>query len=143
MLNKAKSTYNPLRLNSLLDSVVHDFSKDNGLTEGDLFSLVERYHAFSGSDLVSYTLPTSGASNSAGAVEVVDEPGAQQTLTAFLGATPNTVTTPPIDAYGNAIAIPAIQTTPTTAASPSTKAPSSPTTTAPTQPAFFYDPKPC
>ena len=31
-LNKAKSTYNPLRLNSLLTSVVHDFSKDNGLS---------------------------------------------------------------------------------------------------------------
>ncbi len=31
-LDKAKSTYNPLRLNALLTSVVHDFSKDNGLT---------------------------------------------------------------------------------------------------------------
>ena len=60
-LNKAKSTYNPLRLNSLLTSVVHDFSKDNGLSPSDLFSLAERYHAFSGSDLQAYTLPTAGA----------------------------------------------------------------------------------
>ncbi len=35
-LDKAKSTYNPLRLNSILSSVVHDFSKDNGLTADDL-----------------------------------------------------------------------------------------------------------
>ena len=59
-LDKAKSTYNPLRLNTLLTSVVHDFSKDNGLTAGDLFALAERYHAFSGSQLQAYTLPTVG-----------------------------------------------------------------------------------
>ena len=56
-LDKAKSTYNPFRLNTLLTSVVHDFSKDNGLTPSDLFALAERYHAFSGSDLQTYTLP--------------------------------------------------------------------------------------
>ena len=76
-LDKAKSTYNPLRLNALLTSVVHDFSKDNGLTPGDLFSLAERYHAFSGSDLRSYTLPTVGATSAQdGDVEVVQpQPG--------------------------------------------------------------------
>ena len=77
-LDKAKSTYNPFRLNTLLTSVVHDFSKDNGLIADDLFALAERYHAFSGSDLQSYTLPTEGATSSvAGDVEVVqpDEAG--------------------------------------------------------------------
>ncbi len=59
-LDKAKSTYNPLRLNSLLSSVVHDFTKDNDLTAGDLFALAERYHAFGGSSLNSYVLPTTG-----------------------------------------------------------------------------------
>ena len=58
-LDKAKSTYNPFRLNTLLTSVVHDFSKDNGLTADDLFALAERYHAFSGSELQAFTLPTS------------------------------------------------------------------------------------
>ena len=53
-INQAKSTYNPLRLNALLTSVVHDFSKDDGLTPGDLFGLAERYHAFSGSQLRSH-----------------------------------------------------------------------------------------
>ena len=31
-LDKAKSTYNPIRLNTLLSSVVHDFTKDDNLT---------------------------------------------------------------------------------------------------------------
>ena len=50
-MDKAKSTYDPLKLNSLLSSVVHDFSKDNSLTAGDLFALAERYHALSGSSV--------------------------------------------------------------------------------------------
>ena len=85
-LNQAKSTYNPLRLNTLLSSVVHDFSKDNGLSPGDMFALAERYHAFSGSELQTYTLPTVGASSSvAGDVEVVQPDEASQMITQFLG----------------------------------------------------------
>jgi anionic cell wall polymer biosynthesis LytR-Cps2A-Psr (LCP) family protein len=144
VLNKAKSTYNPLKLNTLLGSMVHDFSKDNGLTEGDLFSLVERYHAFGGSSLQTYTLPTvPGTSNSAGDVEVVDEPAAQQTIAAFLGTTPNTVSTPPLDAYGNAIAIPAVAT-PTTApaTAPTSSSGTTPTTALANQNPPF-DPTPC
>ena len=144
VLNKAKSTYNPLTLNTLLGSMVHDFSKDDGLTEGDLFSLVERYHAFGGSNLQAFTLPTVPATTSGGSdVEVVDQPLAQQTLTAFLGATPNTVSTPPIDAYGSAIAVPAVSTPTTT---PATAAPSSSGTTPTTGLASqnpSFDPTPC
>ena len=144
VLNKAKSTYNPLTLNTLLGSMVHDFSKDDGLTEGDLFSLVERYHAFGGSNLQAFTLPTVPATTSGGSdVEVVDQPLAQQTLTAFLGATPNTVSPPPIDAYGSAIAVPAVSTPTTT---PATAAPSSSGTTPTTGLASqnpSFDPTPC
>ncbi|HEX4216982.1 MAG TPA: LCP family protein [Acidimicrobiales bacterium] len=144
VLNKAKSTYNPLKLNSLLGSMVHDFSKDDGLTEGDLFSLVERYHAFGGSSLQAYTLPTVAGTTSGGSsVEVVDEPAAQQTLAAFLGTTPNAVSTPPLDAYGSAIAVPAVATAPTT---PATAAPNSSATTPTTAPVNqnpSFDPTPC
>jgi LCP family protein required for cell wall assembly len=143
-LNKAKSTYNPLTLNSLLSSMVHDFSKDDGLTEGDLFSLVERYHAFGGSNLQAVTLPTVAATTSGGSsVLVVDEPAAQQMLTAFLGTTPNTVSTPPIDAYGSAIAIPAVAT-PTTApaTTPTTSSGATPAP-APASTNPSYDPTPC
>ena len=49
-IDKAKGTYNPLRLNSLFGSVAKDISKDNTLSFNDLFDLAERYKAFSGSE---------------------------------------------------------------------------------------------
>ena len=147
-LNKAKSTYNPLRLNSLLTSVVHDFSKDNGLSATDLLGLAERYHAFGGSSLQTYTLPTTGAVSSyAGDVEVVQPDAAAATITQFLGGPFGTITTPPLDAYGTPVTLTppptttAPPTTPTTAASSPAKGttPSAaPGTSAPS-----YDPTPC
>ena len=146
-LNKAKSTYNPLRLNSLLTSVVHDFSKDNGLSPTDLFSLAERYHAFSGSDLQSYTLPTAGAqSPQAGDVEVVQPYEASQMITQFLGGPFGPITTPPVNEYGDALTLSVPTTSPTTAAPATTAPPAkvSPTTTAPpASPLPSYDPRPC
>jgi LCP family protein required for cell wall assembly len=146
-LNKAKSTYNPLSLNTLLTSVVHDFSKDNGLSPTDLFSLAERYHAFSGSDLQSYTLPTAGAqSPQAGDVEVVQPDEAAQMITQFLGGPFGPITTPPIDQYGDALTLSVPTTTPVTAA-PATTAPpakhSPATTVPPASPIPAYDPRPC
>jgi LCP family protein required for cell wall assembly len=150
-LDKAKGTYNPLRLNSLLTSVVHDFSKDNGLTPNDLFGLAERYHAFSGSDLASYTLPTVGAlSNNAGDVEVVQPDEAAATITQFLGGPFGTITTPPLDQYGDPLTL----TPPTTTVPPPTTAPpttstggrstgTTTTTTAPASDIPPYDPRPC
>ena len=102
-LDKAKSTYNPLRLNTLLTSVVHDFSKDDGLSANDLFSLAERYHAFSGSQLQTYTLPTAPAATSAGVgtSRWSSPTRPSQMITQFLGGPFGAITTPPIDAYGN------------------------------------------
>ena len=105
-LDKAKSTYNPLRLNSLLTSVVHDFTKDNGLTATDLFALAERYHAFSGSSLRPTRCPTDGAASSAaGDVEVVQPDAAAAMITQFLGGPFGPIVTPPIDAYGNPLTL--------------------------------------
>ena len=152
VLDKAKSSvWNPIRVNALLSSVVHDFSKDDGLSAGDLFSLAERYHAFSGSQLVTYTLPTTGAdSGVAGDVEVVQADATSQTLNQFLGGSPQSVVTPPIDAYGNPIIVPAATTTvpqpaaPVTSAAPSTGG-ATPTTAPPTATSSIppYDPTPC
>jgi len=150
-LDKAKSTYNPLRLNTLLSSVVHDFSKDNGLSAGDLFALSERYHAFSGSQLQAYTLPTAGATSpEAGSVEVVQPDEASQTITQFLDGPFGTITTPPIDQYGNELTLTVPTTTPTT---PTTAAPATtvarpsdkttPTTAPPAPNIPSYDPRPC
>ena len=147
-LDQAKSTYNPLRLNTLLSSVVHDFSKDDGLSPGDMFALAERYHAFSGSDLQAYTLPTVGASSSvAGDVEVVQPEEASQVITQFLGGGFGPITTPPLDANGDPLTFPEVTTTtPTTSAGSGTTAPAASgsaatAAAAPTIPS--YDPRPC
>jgi LCP family protein required for cell wall assembly len=150
-LDKAKSTYNPLRLNTLLTSVVHDFSKDNGLTPDDLFALSERYHAFSGSQLQSYTLPTVGAESSdAGDVEVVQPDEAAQMLDQFLDGAVGPITTPPLDSYGNPEALP-VTTTTTPATTPTAPASSAatgaPATTTPATTTANaippYDPRAC
>jgi LCP family protein required for cell wall assembly len=148
-LDKAKSSsYNPIKVNSLLTSVVHDFSKDNGLSANDLFSLAERYHAFSGSQLQSYTLPTSPAETSGGSdVEVVDPDAAAAMITQFLGGPFGTITTPPLDAYGEAQTLTPPTTVPTTAPPVTTAPPkaSSGTTAATAPPSDIpsFDPTPC
>jgi LCP family protein required for cell wall assembly len=147
-LDKAKSTFNPVKLNSLLLSSVHDFSKDNGLSPTDLFSLAERYHAFSGSQLQAYTLPTAGATTSGGSdVEVVQPEEASAMITQFLGGPFGTITTPPIDAYGNPLALTPPPTTTTLTPAPTTTTKSSSksttTTTAPASTVPSYDPQPC
>ena len=146
-LDKAKSTYNPLRLNSLLSSVVHDFSKDNGLTADDLFSLAERYHAFTGSSLQAYTLPTEPAVTSGGSdVEVVQPDAAAALITQFLGGPFGAISTPPIDAYGDPLTLTPPATAPATASPGVTTAPAAggtPTTTVPPVTIPSFDPPPC
>ncbi len=118
-IDKAKSTYNPLRLNALLSSVVHDFSKDDNLSATDLLSLAQRYHAFSGSQLQNYTLPTVGAtSQTAGSVEIVHPAAAATTITQLLGGPFGSILTPPIDQYGNPLALTAPTTAPVAPAAP-------------------------
>ncbi len=144
-VNKAKSTYNPLRLNALFTSVVHDFSKDDGLTATDLLSLAERYHAFSGSQLAAATLPTTaGTSATAGSVEVVEPDQAAQLLVQFLGGRPGPIVTPPLDAVGAPLTLPVTTTTPPPSAAASSG--SATPTTAPGPPGSSippYDPRPC
>jgi LCP family protein required for cell wall assembly len=143
-INKAKSTYNPFRLNALLNSVVHDFSKDDALTPGDLYGLAARYKAFSGSQLQAYTLPTAGGTSAvAGSVEVVQPDEAAPIVAQFQGGSATTVTTPPLDAYGRPISIP-VNTTTTVAPTSTTSSRAGAATTAPAPPTIpAYDPRPC
>jgi LCP family protein required for cell wall assembly len=111
VINKAKSSYNPLTINAFLGSIVHDIAKDNGMSSGAMLALAQRYHAFSGSSLQTFTLPTTGGYSSvAGDVEVVQEPAAQQVITQFLSSQPSSVVTAPLDAYGSPIAVPSTVT---------------------------------
>jgi LCP family protein required for cell wall assembly len=151
VVNKAKSTYNPIAAASFISSLTHDVTLDSQLSASTLLDIAQRYHAFSGSSLTNYTLPTVGAEYAPYSedVEVVQQPQALATITEFLGGTPpNPVTTPPLDQYGQPIPVPTTTTTttPPTTAPPSTK--SSTAATAPPQaittsdiPA--YDPTPC
>ena len=155
VVNKAKSTYNPIRAASFISSLTHDVTLDNKLGATALLSLAERYHAFSGSSLLTYTLPTIGAYYSPYSEDVVvaQEPAATQTITQFLGGAPNTPSTPPLDQYGNPASTPAsagaagstgntgaAATTAPTSAGSATNTPSQATTPA-SIPAF--DPRPC
>ena len=109
VIDKARSSsYNPLKVNGFLDSAVHDITKDTAMSTSMLISLAQRFHAFSGSSLKTLTLPTLGASSDvAGSVEVVQQPAASQMISQFLGTSPGPIVTPPLDAYGSAITVPA------------------------------------
>jgi LCP family protein required for cell wall assembly len=112
VIDKAKSSYNPLKVNAFLSSVVHDITKDSAMSTSMMLSLAQRYHAFSGSALQTFTLPTLGASSDvAGSIEVVQQPAASEMISQFLGSTPQTVVTPPLDAYGSPVTVPPTTTT--------------------------------
>jgi len=150
LINKAKSTYNPLRVAGFISSLAHDVTLDNKLSSGTLFDLAERYHALSGSSVKAYTLPTvSGtyAPYSNEDVEVVQEPQAAQMITQFLGTAPTGVTTPPLDQYGNAETVSSSELTTTTVApTPTTASQSSGSSSSAATPADnvpSYDPRPC
>jgi hypothetical protein len=114
-------------------------------------ALGEKYHAFSGSSLQNYTLPTSPATYapySDEAVETVNEPAATQMITQFLGTAPTTPTTPPLDQYGNpeSTAVPATTVPATNGTTAPTSGSSSTPTTKPiasTTAVPYYDPRPC
>ena len=143
LITKVESTYNPLSLKSFLDSVVHDIAIDRNLGLGELYNLASGYHAFSPSRLKTYTLPTTSAETPGGAdIEVVEEPQAQQMLTAFLGTPPSAITTPPLDEYSDPISVPAGSgASPTSTSGAGTTTPTT-SVTAPT-PIPAYDPTPC
>jgi LCP family protein required for cell wall assembly len=147
IINKAKGDLNPIDLNRVLGAVVGDITKDPPLTGNDLVSLATQYHAFSGSSLQTWTLPTTGVkTNDYGDVQVVEEPEAEQTIAQFLGTpAPLPLTTPPLDGDGNPQAPSAMQNSPTTEIPQASSSTISPTTT-PTAPQVSpssFDPAVC
>jgi LCP family protein required for cell wall assembly len=139
-IDKARSSYNPLTLNAFLGSVVHDVTVDQNTSGTDLLALAQKYHAFSGSDLQTETIPTTGTySQAAGDVQVVQEPAAEQMISQFLGSQPSVAVTPPLDAYGSPVTTP--PTTSAPASSPSGTSQSPPTTAVPGTGSF--NPTPC
>ncbi len=154
VVDKARSTYDPIRAVSFIGSMTHDVEMDSGMSASALLALATRYHAFSGSALTNYLLPTSGGYYAPYGedVEVVDQPQAAQTIATFLGSAPQQASTPPLDASGQSIPPPA----PTTS-SGSTASLASPLAGGPVHAALVaarsgpvgvpavppFDPKPC
>jgi LCP family protein required for cell wall assembly len=149
VVDKAKSTYNPLSVASFISSLARDVTLDNTLGPSLLISLAERYHALSGSSLNSYTLPTQpGVYAPYGNEDVVtvQEPQASQTVAAFLSGSPEPATTPPLDQYGDAetvTASPPTTATPTTGSTSTSSGGSSSSPAAPTTAVASFDPRPC
>jgi hypothetical protein len=146
LIDKAKSTYNPLTLNAFIGSAVHDV-QIGGLSGSQLLSLAVKYHGFSGSSLQTATVPTLGEGSAAGSVEVVEEPQAQQVITQFLGKAPAPVVTPPLDSYGSPITIPAAGSSAASSgggsASSQSSSGSATASTVPSTAVPSYDPTPC
>ncbi len=142
VIDKGRSSYNPLTLNAFLGSLVHDVTIDQSMSASDLLALAQKYHAFSGSSLQTETLPTVGSYSSvAGDVEVVQEPAAEQAIAQFLGVQPSETLTPPLDAYGSPVTAPTTTIAAPTTTFPSRTSPSTTTTTVPgTGP---FNPTPC
>jgi polyisoprenyl-teichoic acid--peptidoglycan teichoic acid transferase len=148
IIDKAKGDLNPVDVNRVLDALVGDLAKDPQLSGGDLVSLATRYHAFSGSNLQSWTLPTTGIMTSDdGDVEVVRADAAQQVITQFLGApAPLPITTPPLDGSGYAqefTSTPATTSPTTLTSSRSTGAGSTTPATVPQATPAQFDPAVC
>ncbi len=145
VVDRAKSTYNPITAAGFIQSLTHDVTLDNQLSAGAMLDLAERYHAFSGSALTNFMLPTTGASYAPYGgedVEVVNEPEATQMITQFLGTAPSTASTPPLDRYGEPNGATAVTSAAVTAAQAST-ATSAPSTATATSDIPAYDPTPC
>lgn len=101
LVARVQATRNPLSVNAFLSSAVHDVTTDRGLTLGTMLSLVRHFEGHGERNLQTLELPTTAQYSAAdGAVQVVQEPGALEALTQFLGAVPDPVTTPPLAADG-------------------------------------------
>ena len=147
IIDKAKGDLNPIDLNRVLGAVVGDISKDPQLSGNALVSLATQYHAFSGSSLETWTLPTTGvAAGSFGAVEVVQVAQAQAVVAQFLStAAPLPITTPPLgsDGYPQTLNTTSTSFTPATTMGSRGSTPRATTTTVPQTSPTQYDPSVC
>jgi anionic cell wall polymer biosynthesis LytR-Cps2A-Psr (LCP) family protein len=150
VIDKAKSTYNPISLVSFISSLARDVTLDNKLGPSTLISLAERYHALSGSSLNSFTLPTTPgvyAPYGNEDVEIVEEPEASQTISAFLGGSAESAATPPLDQYGDPETVTTIPSpsavTPTTRSTSASSAGSSSNSAVSKTSVPSFDPRPC
>jgi len=143
LINQAETKYDPLTLNAFIGSVVQGITIDSTFTVSALISLAREFHAFASQSLATATMPTYSAYSSEfsglGAVLYVQQPQAEQVITQFLGAPPETALTPPPGPDGVVPTTTTPSTLPTGGSTPGTSAPAETTTTIETD----FDPTPC
>jgi LCP family protein required for cell wall assembly len=145
LIDSAKSKYNPLTINAFLAAIPEGITKDSNLGFNELLGLALRYHSIDPNSLVTQTLPTTsvGYVSPWGDVLFVDQPAAQQMITAIFGSQLTAPRTPPPNPSLQTPQPPAVTTT--TTSPPASKQASSsgavptPTTTPPPS----FDPTPC
>jgi LCP family protein required for cell wall assembly len=144
LIDKAKSSYNPLQLNAFLGSIPQGITIDDQLSLSDMVGLAEDFHSINPTAIQTLTLPTMthGFVTPWGDVLFVNQPTAQQMLVSVFGSELTSPTSPPPDTTLVSAAPPAV--TPTTAAPSTGSATTAPASTTPTTaPLPSYDPAPC
>ena len=92
----AKGLTNPVRANQFIGQVVHDLTKDRGLTEADAVGLARQFRSFNPDQLGGQTLPVVVANNYQGFGDVLllKQPDADRAVAGFLDRPPPTTTAP-------------------------------------------------
>ncbi len=144
LVDKAKSSYNPLQLNAFLGSIPQGVTIDDQLTLNDMIGLAGAFHNINPTAIATLTLPTMthGFVTPWGDVLFVNQPTAQQMLVSVFGSELTAPTAPPPDRTLVSAQPPAV--TPATAAPSAGGATTAPASTTPTTtPTPSYDPAPC
>jgi LCP family protein required for cell wall assembly len=153
MIDRAKTLYNPLTLNSFLSKIPQGVALDQNFSLHELIGLAVRFHGINANSIQTWTLPTTAVNNTAlGDVLYVQQPESQQMLVDVFGSQLETPSNPPPNEAGQTPLPPAVTATTTTTApaTTTTKGKSGATTTtaaATPNPTLTsvpnYDPVPC
>jgi LCP family protein required for cell wall assembly len=156
MVDQARKLYNPFTINSFLSKLPQGITLDQTFSLRELIGLAVRFHNINANSILTYTLPTIAANNTAlGDVLYVDQPYAQEQLVSIFGSELETPTNPPPNTALQSVAPPVVAVTTTSTSTTTTvpphkkkHAPGATTTTTTTtlnptlaQPSF--DPRPC
>jgi LCP family protein required for cell wall assembly len=153
MIERAKTLYNPLTLNSFLSKIPQGVALDQNFSLHELIGLAVRFHGINPNSIQTWTLPTTAVNNTAlGDVLYVEQPETQQMLVDVFGTQLETPSNPPPNEAGQT-PLPPVVTATTTTTAPTTSTTTSKsgvttTTAAPTpNPTLTsvpaYDPVPC
>jgi len=105
VLKKALAVRNPLTLNSLLGSAVHNLTIDNKFSQGDMLRLGKRFRSLSPDAVDMLTLPGDPVQIGGASVLKLHEPAADETIKRFLLPPPLPPPGPPSSILPNSVRI--------------------------------------